>query len=125
VSRALLDTHALLWWLRDDAALSASARALISDPENEPLASSVCVWEIAIKSALGKLEAHDDLLDAIADDGFSWLPVSPKHAWAVRNLPHHHGDPFDRLLIAQALAEDIPLISVDARLDAYGVKRIW
>jgi PIN domain nuclease of toxin-antitoxin system len=125
VSRALLDTHTLLWWLRDDAALSSSARALIADPQTEPLASSVSVWEIAIKSALGKLEAHDDLLDAIADDGFSWLPVSVEHAWALRELPHHHGDPFDRLLIAQALTEDVPLVSTDRRFDAYGVKRVW
>jgi len=125
VSRALLDTHALLWWLRDDAALSSSARALIADPETEPLASSVSVWEIAIKSALGKLEVHDDLLDAIADDGFGWLPVSVEHAWAVRKLPHHHGDPFDRLLIAQALAEGVPVVSIDAQLDAYGIDRVW
>jgi PIN domain nuclease of toxin-antitoxin system len=125
VSRALLDTHALLWWLRDDDALSAPARALIADPETEPLASSVSVWEIAIKSALGKLEAHDELLDAIVDDGFTWLPVSHEHAWAVRKLPHHHGDPFDRLLIAQALIESVPLVSADARLDAYGVDRMW
>jgi PIN domain nuclease of toxin-antitoxin system len=125
VRRALLDTHALLWWLRDDEALSAPARALIVDPDNEPLASTVCVWEIAIKAALGKLEAHDDLLDAISDDGFAWLPVLPEHAWTVRTLPHHHGDPFDRLLIAQALAESVPLISADTRLDAYGIERLW
>lgn len=125
MSRALLDTHALLWWLRDDDALSGSARALIADPETAPLASSVSVWEIAIKSARGKLEVHDELLDAIVDDGFTWLPVSPQHAWAVRTLPHHHGDPFDRLLIAQALAEGIPLVSNDPQLDAYGIERFW
>jgi PIN domain nuclease of toxin-antitoxin system len=125
VSRALLDTHTLLWWLRNDEALSSSARALIADPETEPLASTVSLWEIAIKSSLGKLEAHDDLLDAIVDDGFTWLPVSHEHAWAVRGLLHHHGDPFDRLLVAQALTERLPLVSADARLDAYGVERVW
>jgi PIN domain nuclease of toxin-antitoxin system len=125
VTRLLVDTHALLWWLTDDLALTPTARDALADPGNEPLVSSASVWEIAIKRSLGKLTAPDDLPDRIADAGFAWLPVSPVHAWQVRDLPAHHGDPFDRLLVAQALTERLPIITADASFDDCGVEVLW
>lgn len=125
MSRLLLDTHALMWWLTDDPALSAPARAAIADPVNEPLVSTTSVWEIAIKRSLGKITAPDDLPDRIIDDGFQWLPISADHAWRVRRLPLHHRDPFDRLLVAQALAEGLPIVTADRNLERYGVEVLW
>jgi PIN domain nuclease of toxin-antitoxin system len=125
VTRLLVDTHALLWWLADDARLTADARAAIADPANEPLVSVASVWETAIKRSLGKLSAPDDLPAQIADGGFTWLDVRAEHAWHVRALSAHHRDPFDRLLVAQALVEQVPVITADARFDAYGVDVLW
>jgi PIN domain nuclease of toxin-antitoxin system len=125
VSRLLVDTHALLWWLIDDPALSPTAREALADPANEPLVSAASAWEIAIKRSLGKLTGPDDLPDRIADEGFAWLPVSAAHAWQVRDLPPHHRDPFDRLLVAQALVERVPIVTPDTRFDAYGVDVRW
>jgi PIN domain nuclease of toxin-antitoxin system len=125
VSRLLVDTHALLWWLTDDAALSQAAREALADPATEPLVSAASLWEIAIKRSLGKLSAPDDLPDRIVDGGFSWMAISPAHAWHVRDLPRHHGDPFDRLLVAQALTERLPIITSDARFNDYGVEIRW
>jgi PIN domain nuclease of toxin-antitoxin system len=125
VSRFLVDTHALLWWLADDPALSSPARDALADPGNEPLVSTVSVWEIAIKRSLGKLTAPDDLPDRIAEEGFAWLPVSASHAWQVRALPAYHRDPFDRLLIAQAFTESVPIITADARFADYDVGVCW
>jgi PIN domain nuclease of toxin-antitoxin system len=125
VSRLLVDTHAVLWWLADDPALSSPAREALADPANEPLVSAVIIWEIAIKRSLGKLTAPDDLPDRIAEQGFSWLPITAAHAWQVRDLPAHHSDPFDRLLIAQAITERLPIITIDRRFDDYGVEVRW
>jgi PIN domain nuclease of toxin-antitoxin system len=125
VSRLLVDTHALLWWLTDDPALSPAARDAIADPANEPLVSTACVWEIAIKCSLGKLTAPDDLPERISDGGFAWLPISAKHAWLVRDLPMHHSDPFDRVLVAQALIERLPIVTTNAHFGEYGVKVRW
>jgi PIN domain nuclease of toxin-antitoxin system len=125
VSRLLVDTHALLWWLTDDPALSAAARAAVADPANEPLVSTACVWEIAIKRSLGKLTAPDDLPERIADAGFAWLPISAEHAWRVRDLPKHHRDPFDRVLVAQALIERVPIITANPNFGEYGVEVRW
>jgi PIN domain nuclease of toxin-antitoxin system len=125
VSRLLVDTHALLWWLTDDPALSAPARAAIADPANEPLVSTACVWEIAIKRSLGKLSAPDDLPERISDAGFAWLPISAEHAWRVRDLPNHHHDPFDRVLVAQAQIEHVPIITADSQFGEYGVDVRW
>jgi PIN domain nuclease of toxin-antitoxin system len=125
VSRLLVDTRALLWWLTDDPALSAAARAAIADPANEPLVSTACVWEIAIKRSLGKLTAPDDLPERIADAGFEWLPIRAEHAWRVRDLPDHHRDPFDRVLVAQALIERLPIITADPHFGEYGVEVRW
>ena len=125
MNRLLVDTHALLWWLIDDAGLSQTARQALSDPANDVLVSTASVWEIAIKRALGKLSAHDDLPEHIEAQGFGWLPVQAEHAWRVGDLPPHHRDPFDRLLVAQSLIERIPVVSADARFAAYGVDTRW
>jgi len=125
VTRLLVDTHALLWWLSDDAGLSDTARAALADPANDVLVSTASVWEIAIKRGLGKLSAPDDLPDHIEAQGFGWLPVAAEHAWRVRDLPLHHRDPFDRLLVAQALSERVAIVSADARFRAYGVETRW
>ena len=125
MSRLLVDTPALLWWLTDDPALSSAAREALANPGDEMLVSTASLWEIAIKRSLGKLTAPDDLPDEIANAGFTWLPVSADHAWQVHDLPPHHRDPFDRLLIAQALIERVPVITADARFGDYGVDVRW
>lgn len=125
MSRFLFDTHAVLWWLSDDARLSDPARELISDPATVALVSVASAWEIGIKRGLGKLRAPTDLLEVIAEQGFEWLAIEPAHGWAVAELPAHHGDPFDRLLIAQAIAEEIPIVTADPRFGAYAVQVRW
>lgn len=120
----LLDTHAVLWVLAGDARV-APVRPMLEHPRATVFVSTVSVWEVAIKRALGKLKAPADLparLDAFA---FERLPITDDHAWRVHTLPAHHADPFDRLLIAQATAEGATLVSADEALDAYGVPRIW
>lgn len=125
MTRLLVDTHALLWWLTDDPALSAAARDAIADPADEPLVSPASVWEIAVKRALGKLTAPDDLVDRVSSSGFGWLPITAIHAWHVRDLPLHHRDPFDRILVAQALVERLAVVTSDARFGDYGVDARW
>jgi len=94
--------------------------------ESVLLVSSVSIWEMAIKRSLGKLQAPADLLTVLRREGFENLAIQPEHAWAVRDLaPGNHEDPFDRLLAAQAKSESLPLISDDAQLDRYGIKRLW
>jgi PIN domain nuclease of toxin-antitoxin system len=102
-----------------------SARAAIEHAREPVLVSTVCVWEAAIKSALGKLRAPDDLPRRLDEFAFERLPVTDVHAWAVRALPPVHHDPFDRLLVAQAVAERATIVSADAVFDAYDVARIW
>ena len=125
MSRLLVGTHALLWWLTDDPAFSPTARAAIADPTNEPLVSTASIWEIAVKRSLGKLTAPDDLPDILLDEGFTTLAIDAEAAWRVRALPHHHRDPFDRLLIAQALTQQIPVITADAQFAAYDINVQW
>lgn len=125
MTRLLLDTHTLLWWLAGDKALSISARRLIADPTTEPLVSTASIWEIAIKRSLGKLTAPEDLPEQISKQGFGWLAVEPPHAWKVRELPWDHRDPFDRILIAQALIERLPVVTKDPRFRGYGVTVHW
>lgn len=125
MSRLLVDTHVLLWWLTDDRNLSEPAREQIADPANEPLVSVASLWEIAIKRSLGKLAAPDDLPGRIETEGFSWLALGADHAWEVRRLPMHHHDPFDRLLVAQAMLERVPVVTADERFQAYGVEVRW
>ena len=119
--KLLLDTHVVLWWLDDPGLLSKDAREAIAEPANEVFVSAVVAWEIAIKRGLGKLTAPPDLEAAIQACGFQQLPVSVAHALATESLPMHHRDPFDRMLIAQALAEGATIISRDPDIGNYGV----
>lgn len=120
----LLDTHALLWWLDDPKLLSKVARKAIADGSNSVYVSAAVVWEIAIKQALCKLDVPNDLESAIEANGFRSLPITIPHALAVRTLPYHHRDPFDRLLIAQARYEGFKLVSRDNYVTHYGVSHI-
>jgi len=127
--RALLDTHALLWWLSDDPALSRSARKFIAETRNSAIVSAASAWEIATKVRLGKLPSAADLaadfVGYLEREGFESLPISPGHAIRAGLLPGPHKDPFDRMLIAQAQAENMPLVTNDLVFDSYGVRRIW
>ena len=125
----LLDTHAMLWFLWDDARLSGNARTLIEDADNRKLVSIASCWEIAIKVGLGKLDLGEPsrsfLSREIARNNFELLPISFDHVTAVESLALHHRDPFDRLLIAQAMVERISLVGADVAFDQYGVSRLW
>jgi len=120
----LLDTHVVLWWLDDPQRLSQAARKAIGDGKNTVYVSAAVVWEIAIKKALGKLDAPDDLGAALTANRFLPLPVTIPHALAVLTLPDHHRDPFDRLLIAQARHEGAKFVSRDRHAAAYNVPHI-
>lgn len=122
--KLLLDTHVVLWWLDDPNQLSDDARDAIAEPANQVFVSSVVAWEIAIKRSLGKLTAPPDIASAIVDAGLEELPVKFNHAWAVEALPKHHRDPFDRMLIAQAVAENCTLVSRDTVISAYSIPLI-
>lgn len=117
----LLDTHTTLWWLAGSA-LSKPARSAIADPDATVLVSSASAWEMAIKAALGRLDMPADLGSVLATSGFDVLEVSLEHALAVRDLPPLHRDPFDRVLVAQALCEGAVLVTRDVRLADYGVR---
>ena len=125
----LLDSHAFLWFCQGDSSLSSRAKALIEDASNRKLLSVASCWEIAIKAGLGKLALGESsgtyIPAALSRTGFEILSISLAHATGVEQLPHHHKDPFDRLLVAQAMAEAIPIISVDPQLDAYPITRLW
>ncbi len=126
--RLLLDTHTIIWHVENNPALGQKAGAAIISPENELFISAASLWELAIKVGLGKLELPKsirDMLSAYLEIGAKILPVTPEHALAVESLPWHHRDPFDRMLIAQAVHEDLTLITRDTQFDSYLVKRIW
>ncbi len=118
--RLLLDTHALLWWLADEG-LAARARDAIADPANMVVVSAASAWEISIKKALGKLTAPDDLARQVDVGGFTPLAISIAHGIAAGQLPRHHDDPFDRMLIAQAVEEGLTIVTRDKRFEDYGV----
>lgn len=120
--KVLLDTHILLWWLADDRRLPAQAAATIADVDNEVVVSAASTWEISIKQAAGRLDAPDDLLDALAANDFGTLAITTEHAIAAGRLPAHHADPFDRMLVAQAQIEGLTLVSVDGRFSEYEVE---
>ncbi|RLB56501.1 MAG: PIN domain nuclease [Deltaproteobacteria bacterium] len=120
----LLDTHAALWWLSDDPTLSASARAMIADPENTVFLSAVVVWEIRIKQGIGKLDLPDDFGEVLDSQRFPELPVTVDHAHAIADLPSIHRDPFDRMLVAQAIVERMTIVTRDKSIAAYDVNVI-
>jgi len=121
--KLLLDTHVFLWFIMGSALLSADTRALIEDEKNRKFISVASLWEIAIKSSIGKLSLSapfDQLIpQQLSLNGFELLPIEVSHLAAVTTLPFHHRDPFDRLLIAQALAENMPIVSSDPAFDTY------
>ena len=124
----LLDTHTIIWHLYADPRLPSTVRQMIETLENEVCFSLASVWEIAIKPGKEKLQLRDDtsrIVEIARESGFSMLPIGLAHALAVQNLPPHRGDPFDRLLLAQATHENLTLVSRDAAFDAYGVPRVW
>ena len=125
----LLDTHAFLWWLAGDDALSVAARTAIADDGNGVFISAASAWEITTKHRIGKLRGVGaiiaDLDRAIADQGFIGLPISLRHGQVAGALPGPHRDPFDRMLIAQAMLENLVLVSNEQPFDAYGVRRFW
>ncbi|MCB0522220.1 MAG: type II toxin-antitoxin system VapC family toxin [Saprospiraceae bacterium] len=124
----LIDSHALIWYLNGDAQLSVNAHSTISNQNNRRWISPASIWEIAIKVNLGKLNLNRPLPDiqvSLSTDGFLWLPIEFKHAIQAGNLPPHHRDPFDRMLIAQALAEGMAIVTKDPGFPIYGVKTLW
>ena len=127
--RTLLDTHAFLWWLDGSEKLSQTAIRTISDEANEILISAASAWEIATKWRLGRLSAAEAVArimpETIADQGFAAMPITVEDATRAGLLPGPHRDPFDRMLIAQALAHDLVLISIEDCFDQYGVTRLW
>jgi PIN domain nuclease of toxin-antitoxin system len=127
--RALLDTHAFLWFITADPKLSAQAEKTIRHGDNELLLSMASVWETAIKVSLGRLPLPEPIETFIPAqlqiNRIGLLPIEAGHTFGIVHLPFHHRDPFDRLIIAQALAEDLPIVSGDATFDAYGVRRVW
>jgi len=123
--RFLLDSNAFLWWRNGSRRLSARAAREIRDPANDVVVSIATLWEIAIKRALGKLQFLEDFEEVILSEGFTLLPIGYRHLRQLETLPQHHRDPFDRLLIAQALGEGIPVATADQEFAAYGVQLIW
>lgn len=118
--RLLLNTHLILWWLGESDSLSDRARTLISAPENAVFVSAVSIWEIWMKESLGKLRLPEDFDAKLAAESFESLPLTASQARRVATLPWLHRDPFDRMLIAQAQAEELTLLTADASVAAYG-----
>jgi PIN domain nuclease of toxin-antitoxin system len=123
--KLLLDTHAVIWFTEDAPQLSTSAAAAIEDPANDILLSAVVAWEIAIKRGVGKLSVANNYVDVMLAAGSRELPVVIAHAQKVEDLPPHHSDPFDRLLVAQAMAEDAAIVTNDPRIRRYDVSVLW
>lgn len=125
----LLDTHSILWYALDDPALSATANAAIEGEDNEVFISPASFWEIAIKICAGKYKLDTPFEEfwnrAIRDGEFTVLPIEVSHAARLLRMPLHHRDPFDRIMVAQALCEDLVVVSDDAMLDQYQIRRIW
>lgn len=122
---ALLDTHALLWWLTDDRRLSRRARQTVE--RDEILVSVISPWEIEIKKSLGRIvpDTRSVLEEVTGTSGFAWLDIGPAHVAALAGLPLLHRDPFDRMLVAQAKLEHVPLVTDDRNLRRYEIETIW
>lgn len=127
--KVLLDTHALLWAILSPSTLSRKASAVIADESNIILVSAASAWEIATKVRLGKLPGAEilerEFLDVVDDAGYTLLPIDAAIALRAGRLTSEHRDPFDRILAAQALAQDIPILSTDTKLDTFGIRRLW
>lgn len=127
--RLLLDTHTLLWWLSGNERLPPEVRKVIANEGSAIFVSAASVWEIATKHRIGKLPDAAaivaDLDNIMLEQGFKELPIAVKHGRAAGGLPGPHRDPFDRMLIAQAMLEDLTLVSNEQRFDVYGVQRLW
>jgi len=127
--RLLLDTHAFIWYTTDSSRLTATGRSLIDNGENDILLSTASVWEMAIKNSIGRLTFSMPFMEFIkqqlAVNRIDILEITFDHIEVVASLPLHHRDPFDRLIIAQSMAEQIPILSVDAIFDAYAIARVW
>lgn len=125
----MLDTHAFLWWINDDARLSEAAREMLSDGQRELLFSAASGWEMAIKIGLGKLKVNGPLSsylpERLRENSVRILPVSLQHAMGVVELPRYHRDPFDRLLVSQAIAEDLAVLTADPLVTKYPVQTVW
>jgi len=127
--RAIFDTHALIWWFSDDPSLPQAVRGIIADTDNTILVSAASAWELAIKYQQGKFRKVADLVSDFSGrtdrEGFQLLSISAEHGIRAGLLPGLHKDPFDRMLIAQSQAENVPIISNETVFDAYGVRRLW
>ena len=127
--RVLLDTHAFLWWVADSPKLSDEAREIIADKQSEPVFSAVSAWEIAMKAGVGKLTLPDSprrfVTEQLARNALDVLPIHVRHALGVHDLPDLHRDPFDRLLVAQAVAEDLTILTADTLVTRYPVQTVW
>jgi PIN domain nuclease of toxin-antitoxin system len=125
----LLDTHTFLWWIDNDTRLSKTAREVIVNPDNEIVISVISTWEIIIKYSLGKIELSESPKDYIEEmlavNEFTVLPIKLAHTFKIAELPNHHKDPFDRLLIAQSQIEQIPIVTLDKQIIKYPVQTIW
>jgi PIN domain nuclease of toxin-antitoxin system len=125
LSSLLLDSHALLWWQADDPRLGVRARKAVEQASDGLYFSAASVWELAIKQAQGKLNLPDSLLGTLAEEGFAELSVSATHGLIAATLPHHHRDPFDRMIVAQAKSEGLTVVTRDERIAAYDVPVLW
>ena len=123
--KVLLDTHALIWALEGNPRLSRTARAVLEDAAHEVLVSAVSAWEIAIKTALGRLKVPDDLIEATEAAGFVRRPLGFAEARRLQTLPLHHNDPFDRMLVAHALEEGAAIVTRDPNIARYQVPIVW
>jgi PIN domain nuclease of toxin-antitoxin system len=120
--KLLLDSHAFLWWLAEDQKLSPEAREAVANPAAIVHVSAATIWELAIKAALGKLDLQGaDLVEEIAENDFVELPMTARHSSVAANLPRHHQDPFDRMLIAQAQVEGLTVVTRDPAFRSYGI----
>ena len=119
--KLLLDTHCLLWWLDDPSLILGHTRTLISDPRNDIFISAAVIWEIAIKQSIGKLTVIGDVDLCIAKSNFKRLPISFEHAWITKQLPMIHKDPFDRMMIAQAMVESATIVTRDVNIPLDGI----
>ena len=129
IVKYLLDTHAFLWWIGDDPSLSEKARSIISDEKNKIYLSAVSVWEIAIKSRAGRIEIREELEPFVTrhvrENAFLPLPITLLHSAKVQLLPNHHRDPFDQMLAAQGMVEEMPVITVDKMIESFGGRVVW